>query len=37
MEGKNLIVETMHEAGFNMDSVESKEIPKIVTYEIRYQ
>lgn len=35
VKGKNLIVEAMNEAGFRMDSVEDKEIPKMVTYEIR--
>ncbi len=35
VKGKNLIVEAMHESGFHMDSVDDKEIPKIVTYEIR--
>lgn len=34
VKGKNLIVEAMHEAGFQMDSVDDKEIPKMVTYEI---
>lgn len=36
VKGKNFIAEAMHEAGFLMDSMNSKEIPKTVTYEIRY-
>lgn len=35
VKGKNLIIEAMHEAGCNMDSLNDKEIPKTVTYEIR--
>jgi len=35
VKGKNLIEEAMHEAGFQMDSVDNKEIPKMVTYEVR--
>lgn len=35
VKGKNLIMEAMCEAGFNMDSVNDREIPKILTYEIR--
>jgi len=31
VKGKTLIVEAMHEAGFQMDSVDDKEIPKMVT------
>lgn len=36
VKGKNFITEAMHEAGFRMDSMNGKEIPKTVTYEIRY-
>lgn len=36
VKGKNFIAEAMHEAGFHMDSMNGKEIPKAVTYEIRH-
>ncbi len=32
---KNFLVEAMHEAGIHMDSAKKKEIPEIMTYEIR--
>lgn len=35
VEGKDLIMEAMYAAGLNMDSVDGKEIPKTVTYEIK--
>lgn len=35
VEGKNLIVEAMYAAGLKMDSVNAKEIPKTITYEIK--
>ncbi len=31
---KNLIMKVMHEADFNIDLMNDKEIPKIVTYEL---